>query len=163
MSQNEGQILSFLEQIEKSTEEIRPKCDTSLDSVSWAEHFDIILDHFRPEPDHFWPTPDRSGGPSHVIHRWTQNIELNILILTRPFISSSSRVIKFLDIFKHHSLQKPVCVTRESLRGSELDLIPKTKDEHLNRQTILMNCLQMNFFLFYFLIWFLIFIFILWT
>ncbi len=45
-----------------------PKCDTSLDSVPWAEHFDNILDHFRPEPDHFrpepdhfWPTPDRSG------------------------------------------------------------------------------------------------------
>ncbi len=39
------------------------KCDTSLDSVLRAEHFDTILNHFRPEPHHFLPTPDGSGRP----------------------------------------------------------------------------------------------------
>jgi hypothetical protein len=45
------------------------KCNPSLDSVLRAEHFDIILDHFRSEPDHFWPTPDRTPPSLDLRHR----------------------------------------------------------------------------------------------
>jgi hypothetical protein len=57
-----------------------PERDTSLDSVHWTEHFDTTLDHLQPEHDPFWPTPDERGRTRQVIHRWTQNIELSILI-----------------------------------------------------------------------------------
>ena len=57
-----------------------PKCDILLNLVHRAKHFDITLDHFRPETEHFWPTPIGSGQHQHVIHYWIQDVRLNIMI-----------------------------------------------------------------------------------